>query len=146
MGPIIPSPLGDMNPEDAIYPMVVVGQFLDYRNFSSYQIQNWVNSYWVTNEEIKVEKIGKIFFFHCNDIDDRHNLLSRKSACSKGALLVLKCWFPSAALRIFNFSLCLLWVRMEGIPLSSNKPHVAERALRKLGRVVGFDEASLRVG
>lgn len=35
---------------------------------------------------------------------------------------------------------------MEGIPLASNKAHVAERALKKLGRVVGFDEVSLRDG
>lgn len=63
MGPIIPSQVGDMSPEDAMFPMAVIGQFLDYRNFSANQIQNWINTFWVTNGEIKVERIGKIFFF-----------------------------------------------------------------------------------
>lgn len=35
---------------------------------------------------------------------------------------------------------------MEGIPLTSNRAHVAERALKKIGRVICFDEASLREG
>lgn len=34
MGPIIPSIVGDMQPSDVVYPMVVVGQFKDYRNFT----------------------------------------------------------------------------------------------------------------
>ena len=146
MGPIIPSQVGDMHPEDAMFPMAVIGQFLDYRVFSANQIQSWINAFWVTNGEIKVERIGKIFFFYCTDIDDRDNLLSRKNANYKGALIVFKCWFSSASLRSFNFSQCLMWVRVEGIPLTSNKARVAERALKKLGRVVGFDERSLREG
>lgn len=146
MGPIIPSLVGDMQPADVIYPMAILGQFKDYKNFSAAEIQSWVNSYWFTNEEIRVEKLGKTFFFYCKDIDDRDNLLSMKNACFHGALLVFKCWFPSAALRSFNFSICSLWIRVEGIPLTSNRVHVAERALKKIGRVICFDEASHREG
>lgn len=35
---------------------------------------------------------------------------------------------------------------MEGIPLTSNRAHVAERALSKLGRIVRFDDACLIKG
>lgn len=63
MGPIIPFLVGDMQPADAIYPMAVVGRFLDYRNFSTAQIQNWVDNYWIKNEEIKVENQGRFSFF-----------------------------------------------------------------------------------
>lgn len=57
MGPVIPSQVGDMNPEDAIFLMAVVGHFINYRNFSASQIQNWVNTLWVINGKIKVEKL-----------------------------------------------------------------------------------------
>lgn len=39
-----------------------------------------------------------------------------------------------------------MWIRVEGIPLTSNHPHGARRALEKLGRVITFDNASLQEG
>lgn len=49
-------------------------------------------------------------------------------------------------MRSFDFSVALLWIRGEGIPLTSNHPHVARRALAKIGRVITFDNASLQDG
>lgn len=75
MGPIIPSELGDMQPLDVIFPMSVIGQFKDYRDFSMIQVQNWVDSCWFTNEDIKVEKVSKTFFFYCTNVNNRDNLM-----------------------------------------------------------------------
>lgn len=61
----------------------------------------------------------------------------------KEALLILKCWFASASIRSFDFSIAPLWIRVEGIPLTKNYPHVTRRALQNLGDVITFDEASL---
>lgn len=67
-------------------------------------------------------------------------------SCFQGALIFFLCCFPSAAIRSFNFLVCPLWVRVEGIPLTSNRAHVAGKFLEKLGRIIIFDEASLREG
>lgn len=140
------SEIGDMQPSDVVFPMAVMGYFKDYRNFIVEQIQNWVNTRWFTNEDIKVGKSGKTFFFYRTHEEDRHNLLARKNTCYQGALLVLKCWFPSVAIRSFDFFSCPIPVRVEGIPLTCNRAHVAERALMKLGRIICCDEASLSEG
>lgn len=90
--------------------------------------------------------MGRTFFFYCTNENDRDNLLAKRFACFQGGLICFKCWFPSSTIRSFNFASCPLWVRVEGIPLTSNKVHVARRALEKLGRIIRFDEASLREG
>lgn len=38
LGPMIPSKYGDMLPQDVVFPIVVYGQFKDYRNFLAFQI------------------------------------------------------------------------------------------------------------
>lgn len=115
MGPKIPSEFGDMSPQDVVFPMVVYGQFKDYRRLYKSQIQEWVDSCWISNEEIKVEKIGTIFLFFCTHIDDRDNLLLKSVANFQGALLVFRGWFPGASLRSLNFSNIPLWVRLKGL-------------------------------
>lgn len=136
MGPKIPSEFGDISPHDVVFPMVVYGQFKDYRRFYKPQSQEWVDSCWISNEEIKVEKIGKTFLFFCTHIHDRDNLLLKSVANFQGPLLVLRGWFLGASLRSLNFSNIPLWVRLEGLPLAIYKSHVATRALTKLGRII----------
>lgn len=125
MGPKTKSQFGDMQSSDVVFPMAVAGSFKDKRRFSQNQIQEWVSSSWIKHQDIVVEKVGNIFLFYCSHIEDRDNLLSKRSACYQGFLVIFKSWFPSASIRSFDFSVAPLWIRVEGIPLTSNCPHVA---------------------
>lgn len=135
-----------MQPSDVILPMAVVGNFIDKRQFSQEQIQEWVSTCWNSHQEIIVGTVGKVFFFYCSDIDDGDNLIWKRSACYQGSLIIFKSWFPNTSIHSFDFSSAPLWIWIEGIPLTSNYPHVACRALNKIGRVITFDNASLAEG
>ena len=82
-GSEIPSQVCEMQPADVIFPMSVIGQFKDYRDFSISQIQYRVNSCWFTNETIRVQKVSETYFFNCTNENDKNNLLAKCSHASK---------------------------------------------------------------
>lgn len=45
-----------------VFHMAVIGKFKDTHDFSVDQIEQWITTCWITNEEITVEKVGKLFF------------------------------------------------------------------------------------
>lgn len=55
----------DSGPEDCELLQAVVGRVKDIRDFHEEEIREWVNQLWITNNEIKVRKVGKLFFFIC---------------------------------------------------------------------------------
>lgn len=80
-------------------------------------------------------KSGKLFFFFCEDMEDRDNLMALGSASYSGALILFKAWLPGIAYSDFNFNRASMWVQVEGMPLTANKCMVARRALEKIGKL-----------
>nr|CCA66019.1 hypothetical protein [Beta vulgaris subsp. vulgaris] len=145
-GPLIKTPMDQFNNIPIDISLVVVGKFLDRREFSVRHIQSWVDS-WVTRGRIKVTKEGDLFFFHSRDMQDRFDILGLYDTMNfNGALLVLKPWKPLDSFKSFNFSESAIWVRLEGIPLVFNSKSIANELLSRIGKVLLFDENSERPG
>lgn len=53
--------------------------------------------------------------------------------------MLFKLWFQGASLKQIMFDVAHLWVRVEGI----NEALVFKRALKRLGKVMYFDQESL---
>lgn len=146
MGPRVKFDPTETQKGDRTYPMVVIGNFIDYRAFSEMAIQKWVCNKWLFHGEIRVEKVNDLFFFHCSNIVDRDNLVDLETANYQGALLVLKPWFPGAAFANIPFDHASIWVRIEGIPLTSNEIPTASRALKSMLKTLYFDADSKKEG
>ncbi|KNA05550.1 hypothetical protein SOVF_189220 [Spinacia oleracea] len=149
MGITIPYSEFDTPPQSEKYLLSVVGKIKDYRSFSEAQIQQWVNQFWTTNGPIIVGKVGQskeFFFFFCNNIYDRDNLLAVGTASYKGALVIFKGWAVGGSIPSMDFSEANFWIKVEGIPTPENQLHVAGRLLDRIGRIIKFDEASREDG
>ncbi|KNA16570.1 hypothetical protein SOVF_087610 [Spinacia oleracea] len=149
MGIIIPYSNHDTPPLSEKYLLSVVGRVVDYRSFSESQIQLWVTQFWSTNGPIEVQKALQLkdtFFFFCNNIEDRDNLLNVGTASFKGALFVFKGWSIGASISTIDFNEAYFWIKVEGIPTPENELHVARRALERIGRVLKVDENSRSEG
>lgn len=68
---------------------MVVGKFIDSRDFEVEEIQEWVDL-WLKKERIVVKE-GKFFLFFCQNYDDRQDILGMYGNLNfNGALLVFK--------------------------------------------------------
>ena len=137
---------GDLAPEDSLLLNAVVGKVKDVRDFQERTIQDWVYLKWTTHDEISIKKVGKLFFFFCVDNRDRENLAALGSACYDGALVIFSLCNAKASYHSLTFLTAPIWVRVEDLPLMYNKPHIARRALSKIGRVLYFDNKSTSPG
>ncbi|KMT08711.1 hypothetical protein BVRB_6g139840 [Beta vulgaris subsp. vulgaris] len=145
-GPLIKTPMDQFSNIPIDISLVVVGKFIDKREFSVRHIQSWVDS-WITRGRIKVTKEGKLFFFHCHDMQDRFDILGLYDTMNfRGALLVLKPWKPLDSFKSFNFSETAIWIRLEGIPLVFNSKSIANELFSRIGKVLLYDENSERPG
>ncbi|KMT09758.1 hypothetical protein BVRB_6g127390 [Beta vulgaris subsp. vulgaris] len=145
-GPLIPAPLNQLSNNSIDNSLILVGKFIDKRDFSTHHIQQWVDS-WFTRGRIKVTKEEKLFFFHCRDMQDRSDILGLYDTMNfKGALLVLKPWRPLDSFKSFNFSESAMWIKLEGIPLLINSKSLANEIFSRIGKVLLFDELSEKPG
>ncbi|KMT17159.1 hypothetical protein BVRB_2g040700 [Beta vulgaris subsp. vulgaris] len=145
-GPLIKAPMDQYSSNPIDISLIVVGKFIDNREFSVRHIQSWVDS-WITRGRIKVTKEGKLFFFHCRDMQDRFDILGLYDTMNfRGALLILKPWKPLDSFKSFNFSESAVWVRLEGIPLIFHSKSIANELFSRIGKVLIFDENSERPG
>ncbi|KMS97017.1 hypothetical protein BVRB_7g179640 [Beta vulgaris subsp. vulgaris] len=121
---------------------MVVGKFLNSREFEVEEIQDRVDS-WVTKARIEVRKEGKYILFFCQNLEDSEDLMALYNTINfNSALLVLKPWRLEASFRSFNFSEAAMWVKVEGIPVALSSSSFAEQLLKKLGKVMLFDDKS----
>lgn len=118
----------DIRPEDNDLHLAVVGNVTDQRDFHEEEIREWVNQLWITNHKIRVEKVGKLFFFICVDIRERSNLASLGSANYKGSLILFTKCQPRTPFRSLTFLRAPVWIRVEGLSLLYNKTHIALKA------------------
>ncbi|KMT08661.1 hypothetical protein BVRB_6g139370 isoform B [Beta vulgaris subsp. vulgaris] len=145
-GPLIPAPLDQLANNAIDISLILVGKFIDKRDFSARHIQEWVDS-WFTRGRIKVTKEEKLFFFHCRDMQDRMDILGLYDTMNfRGALLVLKPWKPFDSFKSFNFSESAMWIKLEGIPLLINSKSLANEIYSRIGKVLLFDESSEKPG
>lgn len=114
---------------DKIYPLAVLGKFFDSRDFSEKSVQSWIDTHRLTNGRIRVEKSGKLFILQCSHVYDRDNLVDSGSANLQGALFVFKPWEPGAAFADLSFDSALMWVKIEGLPVTVNEVGVARKAM-----------------
>ena len=145
-GPLIPAPLDQLSNNTLDVSLILVGKFIDKRDFSARHIQEWVDS-WLTRGRIKVLKEENLFFFHCREMQDRSDILGLYDTMNfRGAMLVLKPWKPLDSFKSFNFSETAMWIKLEGIPLLINSKSLANEIYSRIGKVLHFDETSERPG
>lgn len=58
----------------------------------------------------------------------------------------MKPWFPGGPLQNFDFSEGHLWIRVEGLPITTNEADVVCRALVGIEKLLYFDADSRGVG
>lgn len=80
------------------------------------------------------------------DNRERENLAALGSASYDGALVIFSLCSAKASYHSLTFLNAPIWVRVEGLPVMYNKPHIARRALSKIGRVMYFDNKSTSPG
>lgn len=107
----------DSGPEDFELFQAVVGRVKDIRDFQEEEIREWVNQMWITNGDIRVKKVSKLFFFICPDLRDRHNLVSRGMANYQGALIIFSKCEPRRPFNALVLPRVPIWIRIEGLPL-----------------------------
>ncbi|KMT14848.1 hypothetical protein BVRB_3g065710 [Beta vulgaris subsp. vulgaris] len=145
-GPVLKTPIEHFNNHPIDVSLVLVGKFLDQREFPVRHVQDWVDL-WYTRGRIIVKKEGKLFFFHCREAQDRSDILGLYDTMNfRGALLVLKAWKPLDSFKSFNFSESAIWVKIEGIPLVISSKSLANLIFSRVGKTLYFDVASGQPG
>ncbi|KMT05663.1 hypothetical protein BVRB_7g167960 [Beta vulgaris subsp. vulgaris] len=145
-GPMLKTPLEHFSSRPQDVSMVLVGKFLDHRDFSIRQMQDWVDS-WFTRDRISVKKENNLFFFHCRELQDRSDILGLYDTMNfKGAMLIIKAWKPLDSFKSFNFSESALWIKIEGLPLVICSKSLANLIYSRIGKVLYYDEASGQPG
>lgn len=128
-GPYVVPPPDIKDPSKEEFQRMVVGKFINDRDFDVEEVRAWVFS-WSTRDFVEVWKEEDLFFFIMKNGEDYVDLMGRYHTLNyPGALLVLKPWFPAASFRSFNFSEATLWVKIEGIPLTFHTTRVEEAML-----------------
>ena len=145
-GHVLKTPIEHLSNHPFDVSLVLVGKFLDQREFPVRHVQVWVDS-WFTRGRITVNKEGNLYFFHCREIQDRADILGLYDTMNfRGALLIIKAWKPLDYFKSFNFSVSTLWIKIEGIPLVIFSKSLANLIFSRVGKVLYFDEASGQPG
>lgn len=143
-GPILRTPMEQFCNHPIDVSLVLVGKFIDQRDFLVRHIQEWVDS-WLTRGRITVTKEGTLYFFHCREIEAKSDILGSYDTMNfRGAFLVLKFWKPLDSFKSFNFSETTMWIKLEGIPLLINSKTLANTIFSRIDKVLHFDNASER--
>ncbi|KMT08897.1 hypothetical protein BVRB_6g136170 [Beta vulgaris subsp. vulgaris] len=145
-GPMLKTPIEHFSARPQDVSMVLVGQFIDNRDFSVRQVQEWVDS-WFTRDRISVKKENNLFFFYCREQQDRTDILGLYDTMNfKGAMLIIKAWKPLDSFKSFNFSEAALWIKIEGLPIVISSKSLANLIYSRIGKVLYYDEASGQPG
>ncbi|KAK9734023.1 hypothetical protein RND81_04G109400 [Saponaria officinalis] len=132
-------PILTLNPNSllrfkAYWGKCVLGYMVDYRVFSAFALNRYIEDHWVTRGRVRVHRLGDIYALHCTNDEDKEDLLERSVASFDGALMVFTKWSQGVVPRSVRFPYTFLWVRVYGLPFEYLTMEVADVVGNLLGR------------
>lgn len=117
-----------------IYDLTLIGKILSAKVINFTAINVILSSSWNLGNNVRISMLEQnMISCHFSYAEDRDRILAKGPWAVKGAVLNLQKWPPHLPLEEIDFSTCIFWVQVHGLPLNK----MNELNARKIGRFIG---------